>query len=166
MAEIYFVSDTHFGHENILKFNDVHGTPLRSFESTEKMDEHIIACWNSVVRPHDKVYHLGDVAIAKRNVGTVSRCNGHKRLLRGNHDIFRTALYLQYFEEIGASRVMDNIIFTHIPIHPQSLGRFTGNAHGHIHTQPGMGPGYLNLSVEAISYTPVPLYYVKEQLSK
>lgn len=166
MANIFIISDTHFGHANILNFLREDGSPLRRFDSVQEMDEHMVERWNSVVRPCDKVYHLGDVAMKKSCIETVARCNGHKRLVRGNHDIFPTKEYLKYFDEIYGIRVLDGMIFTHIPIHPESLGRFKANVHGHIHAKPSFGPKYINVSVEALDdYTPVSLEDLKKKLS-
>jgi calcineurin-like phosphoesterase family protein len=163
MANLFVISDTHFGHANILNFQREDGSPLRDFSCAEEMDQHIVDKWNSTVRPQDHVYHLGDVAMRKEHLSTVKRCNGHKRLVRGNHDIFRTKDYLEYFDEIYASRVLDGLIFTHIPIHINSLGRFTANVHGHTHTMPQgtFGPNYYNVSVEMMNYTPVSLEDLK-----
>lgn len=157
MANLFVISDTHFGHANILSFKREDGSPLREFSSVEEMDEHMIERWNSVVRPQDHVYHLGDVAMKKSHIGTVSRLNGHLRLVRGNHDIFPTKEYLKYFDEIYGVRVLDGMIFSHIPIHPESLGRFRMNVHGHTHEAPAYGPKYFNVSVESTDYTPVAL---------
>lgn len=56
MARNYWVtSDSHFGHENILRWG------RSQFRNTDEMDEHIIQKWNEVVLPGDYVYHLGDV---------------------------------------------------------------------------------------------------------
>ena len=168
MANIFIVSDTHFGHANILSFRNADGSPVRAFETGEEMDEHMVDRWNSVVRPQDHVYHLGDVAMRREHLPTVGRCNGHKRLVRGNHDIFKTKDYLKYFDEIYATRVLDGMIFTHIPIHPESLGRFSVNVHGHVHGQPQghYGPKYYNVSVEAMDYTPISLEDLKVQIQK
>jgi calcineurin-like phosphoesterase family protein len=169
MSNIFLVSDTHFGHKNILSFSRPDGSPMRSFSSVEEMDEHIISRWNSVVRPQDKVYHLGDVAMHRQHIQTMGRCNGHHRLVRGNHDIFNIKYYLEYFDEIHAVRVLDNMILSHIPLHPESLGRFRGNVHGHVHNNVEplhFGPRYYNVSVEAIDYTPVSLEDVKKRLLK
>lgn len=157
MAQIWIVSDTHFGHGGILSFKRADGIPLRPFSCVEEMDEHMIEKWNSVVRPQDHVYHLGDVAMKRTCISTVARCNGHKRLVRGNHDVYKTKDYLPFFEEIYGIRVLDGIIFTHIPIHPESLGRFKANVHGHVHYQPQgqLGPRYYNVSVEMMDYTPI-----------
>ncbi len=164
MANIFVVSDTHFGHSNILNFRNADGSKVREFETGEEMDDHMVERWNSVVRLQDHVYHLGDVAMRREHLPTVSRCNGHKRLVRGNHDIFKTKDYLKYFDEIYASRVLDGMIFTHIPIHPESLGRFSVNVHGHVHGQPQghYGLKYYNVSVEVMDYTPVSLEELKK----
>jgi calcineurin-like phosphoesterase family protein len=163
MAELWFISDTHFGHANILNFRKQNGDRLREFDSVEEMDEHMIERWNSVVRPQDHLYHLGDVVMRQQVLDVVMpRLNGHKRLVRGNHDIFRTKHYMRYFDEIYGLRVLDNMIFSHIPIHPESLGRFKANVHGHLHGQHRLGGKYLDVSVENINYTPVPLYMLAE----
>ena len=166
MANIFVVSDTHFGHANILNFKKDDGSPLRDFESVQKMDEFMIERWNSVVRPQDHVYHLGDVAMKRPDIATVARCNGHKRLVRGNHDVYKTKDYLPFFEEIYGIRVLDGIIFTHIPIHPESLGRFKTNVHGHVHAMPQghYGPRYYNVSVEVMDYAPISLEDLKRRL--
>lgn len=166
MANIWVISDTHFGHANILTFKNLDGSPVRPFSSVEEMDETMADRWNSIVRPQDHVYHLGDVAMRKEHLATVGRLNGHKRLVRGNHDIFKTKDYLKYFEEIHAVRVLDRLIFSHIPIHPESMGRFAANVHGHVHGLPQgtYGPKYYNVSVERTNYSPVSLEELKRRI--
>jgi calcineurin-like phosphoesterase family protein len=66
-------------------------------------------------------------------------------------------------------RVLDNIIFTHIPHHPGSVSRFRGNVHGHWHNNvPPLhfGPHYLNVSIEMTDYYPVSLEDVKRTLQR
>ena len=164
MRRIFVIADTHFGHENSWKkFKREDGiTPLRPFTSTEEMDETMVANWNAVVQPSDHVYHLGDVAIAKKNLATVKRLNGHKRLVRGNHDIFDTRDYIDAgFDEIYGVRVFPahNMIFSHIPLHPDSLNqRGWTNIHGHLHANKVKGDWaelYRCVSVEHTNYTPV-----------
>ena len=168
MANIFVISDNHFGHAGILGFKREDSSPLRDFSCVEEMDQHMIDCWNSVVRPQDHVYNLGDVAMKKQYITTVAQCHGHKRLVRGNHDIFPTKEYLKYFDEIYGIRVLDGMIFTHIPIHPESLGRFQANVHGHTHGSPPgkFGEKYINVSVEAVDYTPVALEDLKKAVRK
>ena len=161
---IFFFSDPHFDHGNTITLFKRHdGSPLRDFESVQHMNEHIVERVNSVVKPQDHLYCLGDVAMKKPGLEWMSRLNGHKRLLPGNHDIFDVKEYLKYFEKISAYRVLDNIMFSHIPIHTSCLGRFAMNAHGHLHHQPKQLDGpYLNLSVEMLNnYTPVSLEDIK-----
>lgn len=168
MADLFIISDTHFGHSRILGFENADGSSVRSFTSVEEMDQTMVDRWNSVVSPSSHVYHLGDVAMRKEHLVTVGRCNGHKRLVRGNHDIFRTKDYLKYFEEIYACRVLDKMLFTHIPIHPESMGRFWVNVHGHVHGLPQgtYGPKYYNASVEVMDFTPISLEDLKKRIEK
>lgn len=157
MANTFFISDTHFTQESILTFKNKDGSPLRDFSSVQEMDEHMVEKWNSVVRPQDKVYHLGDVVMHRRALPILSRLNGHKRLVRGNHDIFKTKDYLQYFEEIYGVRVFPNLnmVCSHIPIHIDSMYRWKLNLHGHLHANSLNDPKYACVSVEQINYTPV-----------
>jgi len=57
MAKVFFTSDTHFNHVNIIKYCS------RPFSSVEEMNREMIARWNSVVGPEDTVFHLGDFAM-------------------------------------------------------------------------------------------------------
>lgn len=167
MSNIFVVSDTHFGHANILKFVRDDGSPVRSFSSVEEMDECIVDRWNSVVRSGDKVYHLGDVSMSKHHIATVGRCNGHKRLVKGNHDTHPIKLYLPYFEEVYSSRLLDRLLLSHIPVHPESIGKSLANVHGHVHNSvPALhyGPRYYNVSVEVLGYTPISLEELKARV--
>ena len=134
MPSVFLVSDTHFGHKGVCHFTRNDGvTKLRPWDNAEEMDEFMVAAWNERVRPNDKVYHLGDVVINRRALSIMSRLNGDKVLIRGNHDIFRDDEYRKYFRELRAYHVMNGMILSHIPIHEESLGRFGVNIHGHLH---------------------------------
>ncbi|MFK7937213.1 MAG: metallophosphoesterase, partial [Saprospiraceae bacterium] len=82
MKNIFFTSDHHFGHKNIIKFSN------RPFASVEEMDEHLIRCWNEKVGADDEVYHLGDVGLcsAKKLNKILARLNGTIYLIKGNHE--------------------------------------------------------------------------------
>ena len=86
--DIWVISDTHFNHENILKFTDNEGKLVRDFTSLEEMNETMVDKWNSVVKPGDKVYHLGDVFFGEQAwfKKMWPRLKGAKRLIVGNHD--------------------------------------------------------------------------------
>lgn len=134
MPSVWLTSDTHFGHAGVCRFTRSDGvTKLRPWDDPEEMDEAMITLWNDLVHPTDKVYHLGDVVINRRSLKTLSRLNGDKVLIRGNHDIFRDDEYRQYFRELRAYHVMNGMILSHIPVHEASLGRFGVNIHGHLH---------------------------------
>jgi calcineurin-like phosphoesterase family protein len=170
MPELWISSDPHLGHggrddkSGILSFLREDGTPLRDFETIQEHDEYLIERHNAVVRPQDKWYCLGDVVMNPRKLSIIARFNGHKRLVLGNHDEAGAAEYLKYFDELYSIRVLDKYLFTHIPIHPESLGRFKANIHGHIHHQPSPGPRYFNVSMEALNdYTPLTLGQIKEK---
>lgn len=82
MSEIFFTSDTHFGHQPEFIWKP------RGFSSVEEMDEAIIENWNKVVKPGDVVYHLGDTMLNDNAHGLecFKRLNGQIFLIYGNHD--------------------------------------------------------------------------------
>ena len=169
MGNFFVTSDTHFSHANILTFKATPTTMLRpGFRDVLDMNEQMVENWNKVVRPQDHIWHLGDVAMKRDHLQIVKRLNGHKRLVMGNHDIFAVEEYLEAgFEKVMGMRVMDGLIMTHVPIHPDSLKRFKANIHGHTHSNHMMlhpnvrDPRYINLCVENWNYTPVALEEIK-----
>lgn len=168
MSNVFITSDTHFGHIGVTKFLREDGSKLRPWNSVEAMDEALIENWNSVVRPRDKVYHLGDVVINRRALPTLARLNGEKVLIKGNHDLFRLEEYLPYFKDICVCHSLDGFLMTHIPVHPDSLGRWKGSLHGHLHSDRVMLDGsidtrYLCLSVEHTNFTPISLEDAKKR---
>jgi calcineurin-like phosphoesterase family protein len=157
MTQTWIISDSHFGHGGSLRFLRPDGSRLRPFESLEEMDEHMVASWNSVVRPGDRVYHLGDFVIKRAALPVIDRLNGRKVLVRGNHDIFKLKDFLPYFDDIRGSHKLDCFILSHYPIHPDSFGApwLKANIHGHIHCHQVRLPTgepdarYFNVSVES-----------------
>ncbi len=80
---IYITSDTHFNHKTMIQ------QQWRKFKTTTEMNEFIIKQWNSVVKPEDTVYHLGDVALNKKTYyceHIEPMLNGKIIYIRGNHD--------------------------------------------------------------------------------
>ena len=169
MPAVFLVSDTHFGHAGVCHFThpDDPTVKLRPWTDPAEMDEEMVRRWNDRVRPNDKVYHLGDVVINRKALKTLARLNGDKVLIRGNHDIFRDDEYRKYFRELRAYHVMNGMILSHIPIHPESLGRFGVNIHGHLHASrvkmepvgkygiPVIDTRYHCVCVEQTDYTPI-----------
>ena len=79
-ANIWFTSDTHFYHEQDFLYKP------RGFQNFEEMNEAIVERWNSVVKPGDVVYHLGDVLMNHYDINIINRLNGTIFLIKGNHD--------------------------------------------------------------------------------
>lgn len=79
---IFYIADTHFGHANCIKHDS------RPFETVDQMENVMVRNWNSVVRPKDHVYILGDFAWKNTDewARLLKRLNGKKVLIRGNHD--------------------------------------------------------------------------------
>ena len=151
MPSVWLTSDTHFGHLGVCKFMRNDGiTKLRPWDTAEEMDEAMVKSWNERVKPNDKCYHLGDAVINRRALPTLARLNGDKVLIRGNHDIFRDTEYREYFRELRAYHVMNGLILSHIPLHPDSLGRFGCNIHGHTHSNRVMKDGVIDVRYHAV----------------
>ena len=170
MANIFFAADYHFGHENCFKtFKLADGvTPLRPFSSVEEMNETMIERHNKVVRPEDKIYMLGDLAMGPKWLYLLGRMNGEKVLIKGNHDNAKLSQYLPYFKDVRGSHQFDGMLLTHIPVHPLSLARWGLNVHGHLHSynvpdQYGKpDKRYRCVSVEQINYTPISLEEIRK----
>lgn len=82
--ETFIVSDTHFGHQNILKFEPTRLEDMQRKGFTDQ-DDWLVSQWNSVVAENDLVLHLGDFAF--RNKEVIYRLNGRMVMLLGNHDV-------------------------------------------------------------------------------
>lgn len=156
MRNIWVISDTHFGHANIIKYCD------RPFSNTEEMDEAMVARWNALVQPEDIVYHLGDVYFGKKQKNWdwfIGRLQGRKRLILGNHDEGTDPILQKHFQKILMWRMFPEfgLLLSHVPVHQGSLNpdKCTLNVHGHVHTNSLSDPQYKNVSVEMINYTPV-----------
>lgn len=148
MSRVFLFSDPHFGHENMAK--------KRGFKSAKEHDELIIERWNSVVHKRDIVYLLGDITMEKGNYEVLSRLNGHKRVIGGNHDMPQHSKRLmEYVESISGMVKYKGYILTHCPIHDSEVGRFLACCHGHVHEKTLNDKRYINFSAEVINYTPV-----------
>ena len=164
----WFISDNHFHHSNILHFTADDGSLIRpGFQDVNHMNELMVEKWNSVVGKNDKVYHLGDVVMKTGAwaFDILNQLNGDKILIRGNHDKAKLHIYAKHFKDVRSEIHMktsegDMVIFTHRPIRisggdKEFTIRNTFNVHGHIHQNIINSLRYINVSVEAIDYTPV-----------
>ena len=167
MTRIFIISDTHFGHDNILRFRDSATNELiRNFSDVHDMNEHIVDRWNKTVNDDDIVYHLGDVYFGKGHE-VLPRLKGRKRLILGNHDNGKCQQLQKYFQKITLWRMFPeyNCLLTHVPAHPSAFEyKKMRNIHGHIHQNTTMmvnedgnqipDPRYINVSVEKTDYMP------------
>lgn len=80
--KIFFTSDNHFFHKNIIKYES------RPFKSIEEMTEVMLNKWNTKINKNDQVYILGDFAFGNPEeiCNLLDKLNGNKFLIRGNHD--------------------------------------------------------------------------------
>ena len=167
MATDFYISDTHFGHSNIIRLCN------RPFVDVTEMDRVLIENWNARVGKDDHVWHLGDFsfksAIPAENY--LKKLNGIKHLIIGNHDakgVLKQANLSEWFETVdyalfrtdGAGR---KLWLCHYPM--MSAPRNTYMLYGHIHSnQPesfwpllSTYESALNCSVEVNGYMPVTL---------
>ena len=171
MTNAWVTSDTHFNDVNILRYRCTEtDNPTRpEFANTQDMDEHIINCWNSVVKTGDTVYHLGDVVRGKDKLDWMnnnwSRLLGSKILIVGNHDNIKFLTSFNWFDKVlyWENLISYGLLLTHVPVHPRTLreDRYKGqdmlNIHGHLHTNRSPGLDYINVCVEVNDYTPISL---------
>lgn len=97
MGNIYFTSDTHFGHNK-----DFLWSP-RGYNNIYEHDKDIIKKWNNIVSYDDEVYHLGDVMLGDNDYGLscIKQLNGKLHIIRGNHDSnTRIELYKNCFNVV------------------------------------------------------------------
>lgn len=157
MSNVFFISDTHFGHENAIKFRV-------QFSSIKEHDEYIVNRWNSTVGENDTVYHLGDFSFrtTQEYIDKVrSRLNGSIKLVTGNHD----TIIPKDVEVLTGIYEYNKIWLSHAPIHPNEL-RGRVNIHGHVHASTIADKNYINVSCENINFTPINLKIIKHLITE
>ncbi|MDK2600517.1 metallophosphoesterase [Bacillus stercoris] len=158
-SKVFLISDTHFCHSNIIRYEN------RPFKDTDEMDEYMIESWNKVVSENDIVIHVGDVILAKAKKAKeiLSRLNGRKILVLGNHDHFSKKKWKNLGFDPYERYFFKDYLITHIPFDEVPLrvavenGFIKGNIHGHVHSQNSHLDQelYKCCCVELISYTPI-----------
>lgn len=136
MNKKFYIADTHFGHENVIKFDG------RPFVDINDMNTTMRNNWNEVVGKDDIVYILGDFMwkFKDSDYEFVKSLNGRKRLIKGNHDkATHSSKFKRLFEQItDYEKVVDGditVILCHYPIIAYD-GSFRGrNVHlyAHVH---------------------------------
>ena len=144
-SRVFFTSDTHFNHDNILRFC------ARPYETAAEMNEDLIRRWNSKVGKNDIIFHLGDFAWggATKWIPILERLNGVKILCLGNHDesnitptseVYFKDIKYQYKIMVGKYQVYLN----HYPfltwggVYRENVWQFFG----HVHSVSAVNPTY------------------------
>ncbi len=169
MSNVFFISDLHFGHEHITSFRSTSGVKYRTGDDYLQNMNNIVRNWNKVVRKRDLVWVLGDVAFTDVGFDMLSKLQGRKKLVRGNHDNhFTTERLLENFETVEGLVGYKNYWLSHCPIHPKEMRGRLGNIHGHVHHNSlkdyktgGYDERYINVCCEAVGETPIPFSKIK-----
>lgn len=160
MPETFVCADLHFNHKNIIAYEN------RPWPDREAMNQGLIANWNAVVNPEDTVYVLGDVGFCSTSKlnALVSQLNGHKILIRGNHDRDRS---LSTWITIGFEDAHDWFLIScmhqivrlqHEP--PEDKEEDIFYLYGHVHGNPDFPdwtPDSACVSIERLNYAPAKL---------
>ena len=176
---VFFTSDTHFYHSNIINFCG------RPFKNVEVMNETLIANWNSVVGPDDIVFHLGDFCLGGSAEWTniLNRLNGKIYLIVGNHDIKNLRQgYYSHFEHIAMQMHIEvgkqKIYLNHCPfLCYGGAYRDTWQLFGHVHTSKQntgidaprlhmLFPTQYDVGVDNNNFTPVSFEQVKRIIER
>ena len=176
---VFFTSDTHFYHSNIINFCG------RPFKNVEVMNETLIANWNSVVGPDDIIFHLGDFCLGGSAEWTniLNRLNGKIYLIVGNHDIKNLRQgYYSRFEHIAMQMHIEvgkqKIYLNHCPfLCYGGAYRDTWQLFGHVHTSKQntgidaprlhmLFPTQYDVGVDNNNFTPVSFEQVKRIIER
>lgn len=134
----YYIADTHFGHANIIRFDE------RPFKDTLEMEQTLIKNWNERVTKDDVVYILGDFCwgTEKDWLRILDKINGAKVLIKGNHDLKNPSATLKSkFRQIcDYKEITDHrrrIIMSHYPLmfYRASYGDDVWHFCGHTHNR-------------------------------
>ncbi len=161
---IWFTSDCHFGHTNIIKYCN------RPFKNVDEMDNELIRLWNESVKPDDTIYIAGDfcMKLAKHRryyEYIVNQLNGKKILIPGNHEIEK---YNFYCGDRGIG--FWSIHYPYIEVegfpvcHDPSLAtadRSKWFLCGHVHNQYHICGNVINVGVDVNNYRPISLIDIK-----
>ena len=158
-TNVYFTSDLHFCHANIIRFCK------RPFTSVEEMNEVLIKNWNSVVKEDSIVFILGDFCFGQKTTWNkiLKQLNGKKYLIVGNHDKLSQIDYSSFVLTVDLLSVKinnDTFILSHYPFLTWGGShRGTKNLFGHVHSSPLIEDGD-NIDFDTIKWWPDNAYDV------
>ena len=141
MNNIYFSSDTHFGHDRLFVFGE------RGFETIQEMNEAIVRNFNSVVDDDDDLYLLGDCVLGDLETGLamLRQLKGRIHIILGNHDTDRRVAAYEQMENVVEVVLAKKIKYkkyhfylSHYPtltgnLEAESLRQVAINLFGHTH---------------------------------
>lgn len=150
----WITSDWHLGEDRM-------AIMMRPFKTPEEMLEVLVERHNALVAPDDLVYVNGDVCYQKKpeELSEVSCFNGHKILIRGNHDrVFTDEELLKWFDEVipegqGVDLEVAGVP-TYITHYPSQARPDRFNLVGHIHGAWKLQLNMVNIGVDANHFTP------------
>lgn len=161
--ELFFTSDQHFGHSNVISFCD------RPFANVDEMDEELIARHNAVIPPAATVFMLGDLSFHpnQRTMEIVTELNGFKYLILGNHDAGLSRYVLDLFEGVANYHELSvrsrKVVLCHFPFRSwNNMAHGALNLHGHCHGKLEEQRNQFDVGVDVWSYTPVPYDHILE----
>lgn len=160
-VDVWLWSDQHFNHKNIIRYSN------RPYTDIIEMNEQLIHNHNTVVKPNDVVIWGGDIGFGNVNHinSYLSRCNGYKVHILGNHDLYRDGkLYPLQVDETHSCISLNigniTLLITHYPLN--DVPERCVGVHGHTHTHPRFTKYHYNISVEQIEYTPINIKQIIE----
>jgi calcineurin-like phosphoesterase family protein len=172
LSDIWFTSDHHWGHANIIRFSQ------RPFADVEDMDEALVQRWNGVVKKGDTVYHVGDIFLYKdlqRAHAIRDRLNGQICLIKGNHEsvALRMKDRFAWVKEYAEVKIPDPdapggerlIVLCHYAFRVWNKSHHgSWHLYGHSHGSLPDDPNALSfdVGVDCHDYTPVSYGRVKE----
>ncbi len=178
-SRVYFTSDTHFNHTNIISYCQ------RPFKNVDEMNERIIANWNEVVSEDDIIFHLGDFCLGGAAEWTrlLDRLNGKIYLIMGNHDRKNIRQgFMDRFEHVAMQMHIEvgkqRIYLNHYPFLCFEGGyKDVWQLFGHVHTRKnntGIDAGRLqylyptqyDVGVDNNNFAPVSFEQVKRIIGK
>ncbi len=172
--KIYIISDHHFYHMNIIKYQ------RPEFTDIVKMNEYIINKHNSIVEKDAIVIFLGDFCFKKSNIKEIlAMMNGYKYLLLGNHD---SDNIIKQYNELGFEGIFttpvkiqdkflshfplcnDELDDNNLPFLIREFNNSNGiNYHGHIHNKSINNKHFFNVCCENLNYEPILIGYTEKQ---
>lgn len=178
MLVTHFYSDPHYGHSNIIKYAS------RPFADAREMEATLIQRYNDTVSPDQTCLWLGDCSMRMdpaKFTQILDRLNGHKILVRGNHDRSPGAMAQAGFDLVLEQATMHiggrTCIICHYPYadvkhHKGHDARYQDRRpkrvkgqiliHGHTHSHKKREGNAIHVGVDAWDYRPVTMDQVRE----